>query len=372
MPSSRTIDKGQESLLLHLTTSPESSLPVFIAGNFNAWRTGEEAYRMKQSAPGEYWFEFQDLQFLPRQLEYKYNRGDWDSMELDVYGNIPPNHLADTVARSPLHDHVPRWMEKGMSYNPAFLPIPNVISEQFEIPQLIKTRRISALLPYNYYESKLHYPVLYLQDGQNLFDDHAPFGNWAVDKKLAVMAERGMGDIIIVAIDHAEAERIAEFTPSYRTKLGTGDGKKYARFLTDTLKPYIDKHFRTLPGREHTGIGGSSMGALISIYAGLIYPEAYSKLMIFSPSLWVAPHIHFHFFNFQEPQDMDIYLYGGGEESANMIPNIRHFKQSFEEQGKAQFHFNLSIDPYGKHNEARWGEEFPKAMEWLFFHKKEA
>ncbi len=372
MPSSQTTGKGQESLSLHLTTSPESSLPVFIAGNFNGWRAGEEAFRMNQKTPGEYWFEFPDRRLLPGQLEYKYHRIDWNGAELDEYGNAPPNRQADTLALAQLHDFVPRWMENGLFYKPGFLPLPSIISEQFEIPQLIKTRRISALLPHDYHQSGKHYPVLYLQDGQNLFDDHAPFGNWAVDKKLAVMAERGMGDIIIVAIDHAEEQRIAEFTPSYRTKLGTGDGKKYARFLTDTLKPYIDKHFRTLPGREHTGIGGSSMGALISIYAGLIYPEAYSKLLIFSPSLWVAPHIHFHFFNFQEPQDMDIYLYGGGAEGANMIPNIRDFKQSFEEQGKAHIRFKLSIDPLGKHNEARWGEEFPKAMEWLFFRNKEA
>lgn len=97
-----------------------------------------------------------------------------------------------------------------------------------------------------------------------------------------------MADIIIVSIDHAEDERIAEFTPSYRTRLGVGDGKKYARFLADTLKPHVDQHFRTLPDRVHTGIGGSSMGGLITIYAGLMYPEVYGKLMVFSPSLWVG------------------------------------------------------------------------------------
>lgn len=372
MPSSQGIEKGQESLSLHLTTPTESSLPVFVAGNFNGWRTGEEAFRMEKTGPGEYRFQFPNKYLLPRQLEYKYHRGDWDWAELDEYGNPPPNRKADVLKQEQCHDFVPRWMEEGRSYPLEFLPIPQVISEQFEIPQLIKTRRISALLPYNYYQTDKRYPVLYLQDGQNLFDDYAPFGNWAVDKKLAVMAERGMGDIIIIAIDHAKEERIAEFTPSYRTKLGTGEGKKYVRFLADTLKPYIDKTFRTLPERQNTGIGGSSMGALISIYAGLIYPEVYNKLMIFSPSLWVAPHIHFHFLNFQEPQDMDIYLYGGGEEGANMIPNIRRFKQAFEEEGKAHIRFNLSTDPWGKHNEARWGEEFPKAMEWLFFQKKEA
>ena len=144
------------------------------------------------------------------------------------------------------------------------------------------------------------------------------------------------------------------------------------RFLADTLKAYIDKHFRTRPEREYTGIGGSSMGGLISIYAGLMYPEVFGKLMIFSPSLWVMPNIHFHFLNFNAPQDTEIYLYGGGDESAHMIPNIQRFKDAFSDVTDAQIHFKLSIDPQGKHNETKWGEEFPKAAEWLYFTNKKS
>ncbi len=369
IPSPQLPHKGREPLSLHLTTPADSHLPVFIAGNFNGWQAGEEACRLQQHSDGSYSFIFTDKEQLPSPLEYKYNRGSWDSAELDEYGRSVPNRSIGPRGISEIRDHVPHWLRAGLAYSPAFLPQGKVIAEQFEIPQLIKTRRISALLPHDYDTSSRHYPVLYLQDGQNLFDEHAPFGNWAVDKKLALMAERGMGDIIIIAIDHAEEERIAEFTPSARTNLEAGDGKKYVRFLADTLKPYVDKHFRTLPGREHTGIGGSSMGGLISIYAGLMYPEVYGKLMIFSPSLWVMPNIHFHFLDFQGSQDMNIYLYAGGKESANMIPNIQRFKAAFEERGDALVNFELSIDPQGKHNEERWGEEFPRAAEWLFFNK---
>lgn len=370
-PSPQHTTKGSQSLSLRLSTKEDSGEPVYLAGNFNGWKAGDEAYRMKPEGPGLFSFNFKDKSLLPGQMEYKYHRGGWDSVELDEYGNSAPNRLLEPRKAREALDHVPRWRKGGLAYDPAFLPEIQVISEQFEIPQLIKTRRIAALLPYDYRESDKRYPVLYLQDGQNLFDDYAPFGNWAVDKKLAVMAERGIGDIIIISIDHGEKERIAEFTPSSRTKLGSGDGKKYVRFLADTLKSYVDKHFRTLPEREHTGIGGSSMGGLISIYAGLMYPEVYGKLMIFSPSLWVMPNIHFHFLNFHDPQDIDIYLYGGEEESANMVPNIRRFQEAFQEAGKASVKFRLSVDPGGQHNEARWGEEFPRAAEWLFFKKNE-
>jgi predicted alpha/beta superfamily hydrolase len=255
--------------------------------------------------------------------------------------------------------------------NADLLPKIRVISENFEIPQLILTRRIAALLPHDYDRTDKRYPVLYLQDGQNLFDESAPFGNWGVTKQLARMSARGLGEFIVIAIDHGGDKRIKEYTPSYETKLGSGDGKKYVRFLSDTLKPYIDKHFRTLPGREHTGIGGSSMGALISIYAGLMYPEVYSKLMIFSPALWVTPKIHFHFLNFGLPQDVKVYLYAGGDESETMVPNVKRFKQAFiEKTEQANFEIKLSVDPKGKHNEAYWGREFPYAAQWLFFEPK--
>lgn len=354
-------------LSIELNTVNEDDKAIYLAGNFNNWAIADDSYRMDKIDQGKFRYYFPTDAILPETIEYKYLRGDWNGVELDEYGNTTPNRVIDTKQEK-IEDYVPRWRKNGLDYDPAFLPEIRIISENFEIPQLIKTRRIAALLPHNYAETDRRYPVLYLQDGQNLFDEFAPYGNWGLDKKLAVMAEKGQGDIIIVAIDHAEAERISEFTPSAKTKLGKGQGKKYVRFLADTLKPYIDKNFRTLPSRSTTGIGGSSMGGLISVYAGLMYPEVFGRLMIFSPSLWAAPNMHFHAINLEAASDVKIYLYGGGEESANMIPNINNFKSAIEKQGiEANIEFKISIDPKGKHNEARWGEEFPKAAEWLFY-----
>lgn len=256
----------------------------------------------------------------------------------------------------------------GMEYNPAYLPVIEVIDEHFEIPQLIKTRRIAALLPHNYHETDRRYPVLYLQDGQNLFGDFAPFGSWEVPAKLAWLSERGLGDIIIISIDHGESERLEEFTPSRPTSLGIGEGKKYASFLAETLKPYIDQHFRTLPEREHTGIGGSSMGALISIYATMQHPLVYSKLLIFSPSLWVIPEINEEFVRGTPSYYGRIYLYGGTEEGSGMVEHLHHLHALIKENPHGRnLPVMLSIREGGQHNEAAWGVEFPKAVEWLFF-----
>lgn len=354
-------------LTIELTTPEKWDIPVFICGNFNNWAAADENYRMVRIAEGKYEFTFPEGMVLPETVEYKFLRGSWENEELDAYGNTRNNRRIHAHAGR-ITAHVPRWRSEGLAYNPELLPKIHIIDEAFEIPQLIKTRRIAALLPHNYFETDRRYPVLYLQDGQNLFDDFAPFGNWAVDKKLALMSEKGQGDIIVISIDHAEHERIAEFTPSIRTRLGQGEGKKYVRFLADTLKPFVDKSFRTLTDRDHTGIGGSSMGGLISIYAGLMYPEVYSRLMIFSPSLWVAPNIHAQAQNFSEPYDSKIYLYGGQSEGAGVVPAILKFKQALQKYGFSDHvEFQVSIDPKGQHNEARWGEEFPKAVEWLFF-----
>lgn len=252
-----------------------------------------------------------------------------------------------------------------------YAPIIRVIEEAFEIPQLGKKRRITALLPADYEESTETYPVLYLQDGQNLFDEHAPYGNWAIDHTLGELAEKGIGKMIVIAIDHGKKERIKEYLPFVETKFGTGDGKKYLRFVTDTLKPYVDKTFRTLPDRENTGLGGSSLGGLISIYGSLLYPEVYGKLMIFSPSLWLTPNIHFEMIHFFNPLSTKIYLYAGGQESETMLPNVRKFLTALENKGlgNGNIDFKLSVDANGEHNEYFWGKEFPKAVEWLFFNK---
>ena len=252
------------------------------------------------------------------------------------------------------------------------MPIVRVIEDKFEIPQLGKKRRITALLPHDYEASEEVYPVLYLQDGQNLFDDNAPYGNWAIDRSLAAMAAQGIGKIIVIAIDHGEKDRIKEYTPFLDGKFGPGEGKKYIRFVTDRLKPYVDRKFRTLPGRAHTGIGGSSMGGLISIYSALVYPEVYGRMMIFSPSLWVVPNIHFEFIDFYNPWQTKLFLYAGGRESQNHLKNVSKLRKAIKKRNGKEDTIDIKvvIDKEGEHREYYWGRAFPKAVDWLFFQKK--
>ena len=255
-----------------------------------------------------------------------------------------------------------------------FFPIVELIDKEFYIPQLDKTRKVWALLPYNYYKSQKHYPVLYLQDAQNLFNEGSKFGNWEIDKKLSILAEYQRGDIIVIAIEHGDDDRISEFVFQNPKLTKNAEGKKYIRFVTDTLKPFIDAKYRTLKDRENTGIGGSSLGALISIYGGFLYPEVYSKLMLFSPSLWVEPKNNFPVIGFQHQFETKVYLYGGKKEGSQLVRRIKGFERSmkrWEKQGMFAFELRESINEEGKHQEFYWSQEFPKAIEWLYFDQKE-
>ena len=362
------------TLELHTTADQEQN--IFVVGNFNQWRVADEDYRMAFVSPGKYELKIA-LDNLPEVLEYKYARGSWDHVELDSNGHDRPNRM---VAKSTLNavDRVDRWRQDNFSFPDQFLPTIEVLNDDVDLPENIRTRRIAALLPHNYHQTDRYYPVLYLQDGQNLFDDYAPYGNWAVDKRLAQLQKEGCGDVIVIAIDHAMDKRIVEFTPTTATtRFGKGQGRSYVRFLAEVLKPYIDKKFRTLPDRHNTGIGGSSMGGLISIYGGMMYPQVYGRLMIFSPSLWVTPNIPFQLLNLRASYSGRVYLYEGKKESETMVPNLKRLRKALENQaGMDHLEFMLSIDPHGEHNEGRWGEEFPNALKWLFypefFHKNNA
>jgi predicted alpha/beta superfamily hydrolase len=360
----------KQTLTIELTTPIDDRRPVYVVGNFNNWTPEQTRFKMTRVANGRFMLNFPPDISLPHRLEYKYVRGGWENQELDTFGNATQNRVVENP-QGFIRDFVVRWSNYGLTFTPSFLPKIQVVSPAFFSPELKKNRRVVALLPHNYdAQTEKRYPVLYLQDAQNLFDDKSPFGNWGIDKKLAVLAEQGMGDVIVIAIDHAGETRINEFLPPTKAReLGHSEGRKYVKFLSKTLKPYIDAQFRTLTDRLHTGIGGSSMGGLISIYAGLIYPETFGRLMIFSPSLWAVQNAPFAAIRFFKPIPTRIYAYAGGKEGATVVPNVKNFQKVIQSQGfdDTKIGFKLAVDPNGLHDEKRWGEEFPKAVEWLFF-----
>ncbi|GAB3320592.1 alpha/beta hydrolase-fold protein [Larkinella ripae] len=351
---------------LELTTPADDNRPVFVTGPFCEWYPDVERFELQKTGAGRYAIELPVEVTAPGSLEYKYTRGSWDSVELSAAGEGVPNRFSggqDATHR----DVVPHWRWHGLPFNPVFLPRIERISKAFEVPQLNTTRRIQVLLPYDYDASDTRYPVLYLNDGQNLFGDGSPFGNWAIDQKLAVLAHRQHHHVIIVAIDHGESERVAEFLP-YNTRLANGRGNAYLDFVAHTLKPFIDATYRTRPERDATGMGGSSMGGLISVYAGIRHPAVFGQLMVFSPALWTTPIVYADALRFYAPEPMRVYLYGGEQESKYMVPAMERLQKALlQRKGHETLDIHFAVDPVGEHNESRWSREFPLAVEWLFF-----
>lgn len=355
-----------KSFRFELTTPVIDDRPVFVTGDFCDWLPTIDAFQMQPVGPGQYVLDWPAEMPVPDEFEYKYNKGGWDQVELNFGGGSVPNRV--TIADTGIErNHVPHWRWFGKPFNSEY--IPKLLGDEFKLPQLATTRRINILLPYDYEaHPEKRYPVIYLNDGQNLFGEGVGYGSWKVDEKMAMLAARRHHEVILVTIDHGEEQRIREYTLG-PTKMGRGRGHRYLQFITETLKPFIDRNLRTLPDPSYTGIGGSSLGGLISIYAGLLYPNVFGRLMIFSPALWISPKIYFDAIKFETAVPMKIYAYGGEAESTYMVPNIKRFENALVKQkyGGHPIELQVSVDPAGEHNEAAWSNEFPRAIEWLFY-----
>ncbi|OUJ72627.1 alpha/beta hydrolase [Hymenobacter crusticola] len=253
-------------------------------------------------------------------------------------------------------------------------PNVTVLTDSFSIPQLNRERRVWLYLPNDYATSQRRYPVLYLQDGQNMFDEATSFvGEWGVDETLSQLQQSGQDQgCIVVAVDNDGQRRLDEYSPWRNEKLGGGEGDAYVDFLVKTLKPYIDANYRTLPGREHTGIAGSSMGALISLYGGLKYQDVFSKVGLFSPAFWFAQQPLFAFVKAAKiRQSTRFYFVAGAQEGPTMVPLMAAMRDSLCQVGAAQKDISYQVRPDGKHSEWFWRREFSAAYQWLYAPKRQ-
>lgn len=246
---------------------------------------------------------------------------------------------------------------------------PNVylLDQDFFMPQLNRHRRIWVYLPTDYHQTSKRYGVLYMQDGQNLFQTNtSAFGEWGIDKTINKLEKKGHESAIVVGIDNGGEHRANEYAPWNRPKFGGGEGLHYAQFVAHTLKRYIDEHFRTKPEREHTGIGGSSMGGLISFYAGLKYPEVFSKLAILSPSFWFNRQIFE--WTAQQPKRYatTICMVGSRTESSSMERDMSNMYWTLRNIGYNTEELVFELRNKGRHNEKFWSREFPTIYQTLF------
>ena len=243
----------------------------------------------------------------------------------------------------------------------------HLLQQDFFMPQLNRHRRIWIYLPTNYHQTNDRYAVMYMQDGQNLFATNtSAFGEWGIDKTLNKLQAKEHEGIIVVGIDNGGEHRIGEYAPWSRPKFGGGQGLHYAQFVAHTLKNYVDEHFRTKPEREFTGIGGSSMGGLISFYTGLHYPNVFSKLAVLSPSFWFNRQI-FEWAAKQPKQfRTEICMIGSRTESLAMERDLKDMYWTLRNANYSEEELSFFVRDRGKHNEKFWAKEFAIAYQTLF------
>lgn len=333
--------------------------PVYISGSFNGWNPGDERYKFRLEDDR---YSIQ-LEMNNGSYEYKLTRGSWEQVECNADGTGITNRQLKVDGESNIELMVDGWQDQ-------FLPIPktktagpNVCVEDsaFYIPQLQRSRRIWICLPDDYCDgSNKTYPVLYMHDGQNVFDHSTSFsGEWGVDEFLDTSDKK----VIVVAIDHGGEKRINEYNAFDHERFGKGEGSQYVDFLVKTLKPYIDKRFRTRKGKEHTFIAGSSMGGLISLYAVLKYPQVFGGVGVFSPAFWIAPSLLEEIRKKGKKVNSRIYFYAGKRESESMVPDMLKAMESLAAVSKSDI--STLIRDEGTHNESTWRKEFPEVFRWI-------
>lgn len=231
-----------------------------------------------------------------------------------------------------------------------------------EAPQLHCPKKIWVYLPKGYATSGKRYPVLYMHDAQNLFDAKTSFvGEWNVDETLDSLNAQ----TIVIGIEHGNDKRIDELTPYKNEKYGGGNADAYLDFIVRTLKPEIDKKYRTKTAAKNTTIMGSSLGGLVSFYAVLKYPGVFGKAGIFSPSFWYTKHIY-DLAQQTKKIRAKMYFLCGDDEDENMVPDMKRMESIvLQKSGNCKKRLAETVVKGGKHNEKLWRENFAKAYLWL-------
>jgi len=232
-------------------------------------------------------------------------------------------------------------------------------------------RTVLVYLPPGYEAAEERYPVLYLHDGQNVFDQATAFADeWGVDETAQqLIATRRIEPLIIVAISNAGDRRVDEYTPTVNPAVGGGGGADiYGCMVVDDLKPFIDATYRTRPDVTNTAMGGSSLGGLVTLYLGLRYATTFGKLAVLSPSVWWDDGAIVRVVDaLSTKTSQRIWLDAGTREGADVIPDIRRLRDALVAKGWSIAGDLMYFEARGgEHNERSWAKRVGPFLKFLF------
>jgi predicted alpha/beta superfamily hydrolase len=339
---------------------------VYLAGDAKAlgeWKA--EGLATKKGDDGVY----SAVASLPKDkpIEYKVTRGSWETVEKNADGSEIKNRTLTPTKDASVEVEVKKWADSGAAKPQAAEKKSTRMGDIRVHPAchsraLENDRDILVYLPPGYaQQTDRRYPVLYLHDGQNVFDAATSFaGEWQADETAErLIAEKKIEPLIICAIANNK-DRMAEYTPWADAKHGGGNGDAYARFIVEEVKPLIDSTYRTRTTREDTAVGGSSLGGLISLHIATKYPDRFGKIAALSPALWWSNSAMLHE-TISLPPHTKIWLDAGSEEGQGVVDAVRKMGDSLHGQD-----VKVSIIDGARHNEAAWAKRFDQVLLFLF------
>lgn len=242
------------------------------------------------------------------------------------------------------------------------------------------TRFLRVWLPPGYDDAEnrnRHYPVLYLNDAQNLFEPATSFTGveWQVDETADRLIRDGaIAPMLIVGIDNAGNARMREYMPyrSFQPVIMRVQGKRYPDFLLKEVMPFVARNYRVATGPENTGLGGSSLGALIALYTAIVRPNVVGRLLLESPSLWASNRQIIRESRTVREWPERIYLGTGTAETGNperdrsVVDDVRELDAILRRNGLDDDRLRLVTEVGGTHHESAWARRFPEALTFLF------
>ena len=350
-------------------TNTPAETSIYVIGSVNAWDPTNTQYVLQPDGFGARQVTIPEGMGT---VNYKFTRGgSWTTVEGNASGSFLPNR-SFTFTGSPqtINLTIQSWEDiSGSGTTSTAATNVQILNTAFLMPQLSRNRKIWIYLPPDYYTTTKTYPVLYMHDGQNLFDNATSFsGEWQIDEALNTLHSQGNYGAIVIGIDNGGPDRLNEYSPWVNPNYGGGQGDLYMQFLGETLKPYIDANFRTKPQPQYNALIGSSMGALISTYGAVKYPELFSKVGVFSPAFWFArtPLNTYITTTTNAVSNLRLYFVCGQNEASDMVPDMNAVKNNLISKGVAVSNTLTKIDIDGTHSESYWRREFPAAYLWLF------
>ncbi len=342
---------------------------LYLCGSFNNW-SQEHIYLGKIPAVGETLSA--DLEALKAgEWELKLSRGDWHNLFASPAGKLADPVILNHSKASELALTIEAWRD-DFPASTASKEV-HILDEHFFFPNLDVYRKVLIYLPASYAQHQQRYPVLYMHDGQHVFDEATSVGRsgpieWQVDETINQATEQA----IVVAIYHARTFRLREqeYMVHNSEEIQDAKGFLYLEDIVEVLKPFIDKQYRTLPDSQHTAMLGSSLGGLISLYAGIKYPEVFGWIGAFSPSIWMDEEKLYEFSSNSLNEHADryvqqqLYFYIGSREirnnrdhkQSNMLIDLEHYNDWLTDQYPGTISF--SWNEQGKHGAFYWQKAF--------------